>query len=181
MGDLFDDVGPDDEPTLDAQVARELPNHGAMPYRSISRGWQQDRSSYELSLPGEGWFVAITGAYSLAAASAALGPSLLAEYDIDRLTLSEVTSSSEHMKSLTTGIATWIRDRVTLEDGSRPHGIVYPSKWGTSFENWAMWMRRADDGTGGDPVVILETTTIGRLNRPFVQAAKLRGMRIYDA
>jgi hypothetical protein len=37
LSDLFDDVDPNDAATLAAQVAKELPQHGAMPYRSISK------------------------------------------------------------------------------------------------------------------------------------------------
>ena len=93
--------------------------------------------------------------------------------------VSELTSSSEDLKKLTTGIATWIRETVHLHDGERPHGIIYPSKWGSTFDNWAMWLRRKDDGTGADPLLHLETSTIGRHTKPFVDAAKLRGMKIF--
>jgi hypothetical protein len=35
LAELFDDVDADDASTLAEQIARELPAHGAMPYRSI--------------------------------------------------------------------------------------------------------------------------------------------------
>jgi hypothetical protein len=179
LTELFDDVEPDDAETFAEQVARELPAHGAMPYRSISQGWRQVRSLYELQLPQTGWFVDITGAESISAISEQLGPTLLAECNIEQLTLSELTSSSEELKKLTTGIATWIRDTVVLADGHRPHGIFYPSKWGTTLANYAMWLRRKDDGTGADPLTEVETSSIGRHTKPFVDAAKLRGMSIF--
>ncbi len=109
------------------------------------------RSLYELQLPYSGWFVDVTGAESISVLSERLGSTLLAECEVEHLTLSELTSSSEDLKKLTTGIATWIRDRTVLFDGGeRPHGIVYPSKWGgtTLGDNYAMWLRRTDDGTG---------------------------------
>jgi RES domain len=179
LTELFDDVSPGDAATLAAQIARELPLHGAMPYRSISRGWREVRSLYELQLPYSGWFIDVTGAESISVLSEQLS-SLLEEHGIAQLTLSELTSSSEAMKRLTTGIATWIRERIVLVDGERPHGIFYPSKWGTTLgDNYAMWLRRADDGTGPDPIIELEPSSIGKHTRPFVEAANLRGMRIF--
>ena len=71
-------------------------------------------------------------------------------------------NSSAQLKRLTTWIATWIRETVVLHDGAHPHGIVYPSKWGTTLDNWAMWLRRADDGTGTDAIVELESGTVGQ-------------------
>ena len=180
LSDLFDDVEPDDAATFAAQVAKELPQHGAMPYRSISKGWREMRSLYELQLPYSGWFVDITGAESISVLSERLGSTLLAECEVEHLTLSELTSSSEDLKKLTTGIATWIRDRTVLFDGERPLGIVYPSKWGTTLgDNYAMWLRRTDDGTGPDPVTEIEPSSIGKHTKPFVDAARLRGMRIF--
>jgi len=81
---------------------------------------------------------------------------------------------------LTTGIATWIRDQVVLFDGERPHGIMYPSKWGTTLgDNYAMWMRRTDDDIGPDPVRQLDYSSIGRHFEPLIDAAHLRGMAIF--
>jgi len=179
LTELFDDVGPGDADTFAEQIAGELPAHGAMPYRSIPRAWRQERSLYELKLPYSGWFVDITGAESISVVSEQLGPTLLAQCGIQQLTLSELASSSEEFKKLTTGIATWIRESVHLYDGERPHGVIYPSKWGRTFENWAMWLRRMDDETGSDPLTWVETFDIGRHTKPFVDAAQLRGMRIY--
>ncbi|BCP13994.1 RES domain-containing protein [Mycobacterium paraintracellulare] len=179
LAELFDDVDADDAATLAEQIARELLAHGAMPYRSIPQAWRQIRSLYELRLPSDGWFVDITGAESIAVVSQQLGPTLLAECGIDQLTLSELTSSSEKFKKLTTGVATWIRETIHLYDGHRPHGIVYPSKWGSTLTNYAMWLRRTDDQTGPDELAQIETTTIGLHTKPFVDAAKLRGMKTF--
>lgn len=178
LSELFDDAGPDDAYTFAEQVARELPAHGSMPYRSISQGWRQVRSLYELRLPLTGWFVNIVGAESISVLSRELRP-LLEQCSVDQLTLSELTSSAEELKALTTGIATWIRDTVHLQGGERPHGIVYPSKWGSNLDNWAMWLRRTDDDTGSDPVEITDTSGIGRHTEPLIKAARLRNMRIF--
>ncbi|OBK38622.1 hypothetical protein A5658_03635 [Mycobacterium sp. 1245111.1] len=179
MAELFDDVDDDDAATLAEQIARELPAHGAMAYRSIPQAWRQIRSLYELRLPRDGWFVDICGAESISVLTEQLGSTVLADCGIDQLTLSELTSSSEDFKALTTGIATWVRDTVQLFDGHRPHGIVYPSKWGSTLTNFAMWLRRTDDQTGSDDIEAIETTTIGLHTKSFVDAAKLRGMKTF--
>lgn len=176
--ELFDDVDADDESTLAAQVERELPGCGAMRYRSVSQGWRQDRRLYELRLPPTGWFVDIAGAESISAIDQQCRK-LLNDRGIDQLTLSHLSDSGEDAKAVTTGIATWIRNNITHHDGSRPHGIVYPSKWGANYTNWAMWLRRTDDGTGTDPVTITETFDIGKHTADFVAAAGLRGFKIY--
>ncbi|MDG4666373.1 RES domain-containing protein [Mycobacterium sp. 236(2023)] len=180
LTELFDDVDVNDAGTFAEQVARELPAHGGMPYRSISQGWRQGRSLYELRLPQDGWLVDVTGANSISVVSEWLGPTLLAECGVEELTLSELTSSAAVLKKLTTGIATWIRESIVLDDGARPHGVIYPSKWGTTLgDNCAMWLRRTDDGTGSDPLELIDTSNIGRHTKPFVDAAKLRGMQIF--
>lgn len=34
----------------------------------------------------------------------------------------------------------------SLEDGSLPHGVKYPSKHGADWSCWATWLREVDDG-----------------------------------
>lgn len=114
----------------------------------------------------------MTGADSISVIDRELS-ALMSRCAVGRLTLSELTDSSDQQKMLTIGIATWIRDSVMLDDGSRPHGIVYPSKWGSTLQNWAMWLRRTDDETGPDPVTVVEASDIGRHTAPFVNAAQL--------
>lgn len=129
LSELFDDVEQGEAATLAEQIARELPGHGAMPYRSIPRGWRTARSLYEMLLPEVGWFVDVTGAESISVIDRELRP-LLVQCGVEQLTLSELMATSDEMKPLTTGIATWVRREVVLHDGSIPHGIVYPSSGG---------------------------------------------------
>lgn len=178
LSEFFDDVDAEDQDTFAAQIAYELPRHGAMPYRSISKGWREIRSLYELTLPPEGWFIDVGTAESISALKANLEP-LLSAHGVDSLTLSELTDSSANFKPLTTGIAEWVRTTVTLHDGSTPHGFVYPSKWGTNKTNWAVWLRRRDDETGRDSISVADASQIGVHTAALVTAAKLRGMTIY--
>ncbi|EME58779.1 hypothetical protein G352_20991 [Rhodococcus ruber BKS 20-38] len=179
MTDLFDDVESTDALTLDGQIATELPAEcGAMPYKSISKGWREMRTLYELALPPDGWFVDVTGAYSVATIGHDLA-AFLRGHGIEQLTLSELTDSRQERKAVTTGIAEWIRHEVVLDDGSVPHGIYYLSKWGADMAAWAMWLRRRDDGLGADPLSVVEELPIGVHTRPLVEAARLRGMTVY--
>lgn len=178
LGELFDDAEPGDAATLAEQVARELPAHGAMRYRSVSQGWRQDRRIYELGLPDSGWFIDISGAESIATLDAECRE-LLADNGVDRLTLAELVDSGDAAKPVTTGIASWLRRVAVLEDGSLPHGIAYPSRWGSNLENWAMWLRRRDDEIGEDPVSVRDSAEIGMHTAELVQASKLRGFTIF--
>lgn len=176
LEDLFDDVGAGDMATLAEQIALELPAHGGMPYRSIPKAWRDARQLYELHLPVTGWFIDIADAGTIATVSATM-PNLLAAHDIADLTLSELTASTAAARRLTTAIATEIRARVVLDDGSLPHGIAYPSKKGTSLHNWALWMRRTDDGTGHDiNTRTVLSSALGRHSPELIKAAKNLGI-----
>lgn len=177
MADLFDDVDADDADTLDAQITAELPRHGAMAPRSISKGWRDARSIYTLRLPLSGWFVDVTASQSVSIIGAALQEPL-GELEIEELTLGEITGSLD--KAITTTISGWVRS-VVLDDGSLPHGIAYRSKWGADWQAWAIWQRRVDDGFSLDnePLKLLQQDQIGRHSKALVDAATMRNMRIY--
>lgn len=178
LSELFDDVAVGDAPTFADQVARELQGCGGMKYRSISRGWRDERKLYELQLPADGWFVDVTGANSIAALDLAC-PQILRRFDIKQLALAHLTNPEPESRRLTTALAAFLREHVVLDDGSVPHGVIYPSKWGSTVQNVAMWMRRTDDGTGEDPIGVAQEHTIGIGHPALVAAARLRGMTIY--
>ncbi|WP_307810579.1 RES domain-containing protein [Tomitella biformata] len=177
MADLFDDVSAVDSETLDAQIYSELPTHGSMPVRSISKGWRDARSSYTLSLPAAGWFVDVTASASVAIIGQAL-ESPLQKCGVDQLTLGEITGSLD--KDVTTTIASWLHGAV-LDDGSLPHGITYRSKWGAEWRTWAIWLREMDAGLESteEPTKSLMQDSIGAHSRPLIEAAILRNMRVY--
>jgi len=66
---------------------------------------------------------------------------------IGELHVPHLTADGADARAATTYIAAHVRNLV-LDDGSLPHGIVYPSKCGTDLKNYAVWLRRGDDGTG---------------------------------
>jgi hypothetical protein len=178
MTDLFDDVDDNDASTLDEQVAAELPQHGAMAPRSISKGWRDERTIYSLRLAPSGWFVDVAAAQSISAIGIALQDPLQ-ELGVNELTLHELTGSDTD-KKITTTIAEWVRS-VILDDGSLPHGIMYRSKWGADWETWAFWLRRVDDGfpLEIEPFKLLQEEEIGKHTKTLVEAAKMSNMRIY--
>jgi len=116
--------------------------------------WRDGRRMYEISLP-DGWWVDVASSETLSMVSAALEDTLLKWGITGTLTLSELTSSD---RRLTTRIATWLREEVTLDDGTQPLGIQFPSKYGRSGEaagtSWAYWMRAIDAGLSNEPVVV---------------------------
>lgn len=176
MEDLFDDVGAGDMATFAEQIAQELPSCGGMPYRSISKGWREARALYELSLPQTGWFIDITAMSSIATISATM-TDILAAHAVTDLTVSELTASTDGARRLTTAIATRIRTHTTLDDGSLPLGIAYPSKKGVSLQNWALWMRRTDDQTGSDiRARSVISSALGKHSQALIDATKALGI-----
>lgn len=78
---------------------------------------------FTVGLPAAGWWVALDAPESVAAIRTALGTGLpcLGVADLDLTLLYGVN------RRATVDIADWVRSAV-LDDGSRPHGIVYRSR-----------------------------------------------------
>ncbi|NEN04731.1 hypothetical protein G3T36_02505 [Diaminobutyricibacter tongyongensis] len=116
--------------------------------------WRDGRRMYEMTFP-EGWWVDVDSTDTLSTVSAALEEALLKWGITGTLTLSELTSND---RKLTTRIATWLREEVTLDDGSQPLGVQCPSKYGRSGvqtgTSWAYWMRAIDAGLSNEPVIV---------------------------
>jgi len=110
--------------------ARGLPGPGEIPVE-----WQWERSIYEVALPAHGWWVEIDAPQTMNALSSAMNG------QAGQLTLGHVCGDD---RRLTTRLAQLVRDS-TLDDGTLPLGIGFPSK--TAYGRcWAWWNRRADDG-----------------------------------
>lgn len=112
----------------------------------LPAGWRESHLMYKLEFD-PGWWVDITHSDTLMALSDGMRDELFM-LDIHLgLTLAEVVSDN---RSLTTAIAEWLRDSVTLDDDSAPVGIRFHSKHGKhddgDGECWAYWMREADAG-----------------------------------
>jgi hypothetical protein len=134
--------------------------------------WRDGRRMYQLSLPG-GWWVDVTSRDTLSAISAALEEPLLDLGITGTLTLSELTSNE---RKLTTRVATWLREEVTLDDGSQPLGIQFTSKYGHSADgagtSWAYWMRATDAGLTNEPATADSGTSIELSDPAFKHALK---------
>ena len=69
------------------------------------------------------------------------------------LTVSEATSGN---RALTTLIAAWLREQVTLDNGTQPIGVRFQTKHGHIGAGegvcWACWMRRLDAGLSDELV-----------------------------
>lgn len=116
--------------------------------------WRDGRRMYQLTFP-DGWWVDVTSSDTLSAISTALEEQLVKAGVSGTLTMSEMTSND---RKLTTRIATWLREEITLDDGSQPLGVQFTSKYGRSGEaegtSWAYWMRAIDAGLSAEPVVV---------------------------
>ncbi|HEY8310453.1 MAG TPA: hypothetical protein VIG47_07850, partial [Gemmatimonadaceae bacterium] len=133
--------------------------------------WRDGRRMYAITFP-DGWWVDAESSDTLSAVSASLEDILLKWGITGTLTMSELTSND---RKLTTRIATWLREEVTLDDGTQPLGIQFPSKYGRSGEaagtSWAYWMRAIDAGLSNEPVVVDEGLPIELNDAAFKRTA----------
>jgi hypothetical protein len=109
-----------------AELLEDLRNAG-VPVDGMDPDWRMDREIYTLEFPGLPW-VDLTHpdtVLAIKASGIAAG---------DRLTVSDLTGDD---RALTTSVAQWIRAQ-ELQDGRRPAGIRYPSKFGF-FEGNYCW------------------------------------------
>lgn len=113
---------------------------GHMPLGHIARSWRATRLIHTLTLPPDGWWVKLDDMHTIGLIEHALAP-LLRARGIDGLTISHLTGED---RVLTVTVADWLY-RHTAPDGSRPHGIVFPSKHGGG-DSYAYWMRGVNEG-----------------------------------
>jgi hypothetical protein len=142
-----------------AMVVADWDQAGTMRARWLPKAWRDGRVLYRLNYPS-GWWVDITSTSTLAALSSHL-ESELADLSITGgLTVAHVTSDD---RAITTLIARWLRDTVTLFDGTQPLGIRFTSKHGHPAGGtgtcWAYWMRATDAGLN-EPINIIGEAAI---------------------
>ncbi|RJT91533.1 hypothetical protein D6T64_01705 [Cryobacterium melibiosiphilum] len=137
-----------------SMVVADWDQAGTMRARWLPRVWRDGRVLYRLTYP-PGWWVDITSTRTLAALSAALDTELNDLGVSGGLTVAHVTSDD---RAITTLIAGWLRDTVTLFDGTQPLGIRFISKHGHPTNGtgtcWAYWMRATDAGLN-EPISII--------------------------
>ncbi|WP_168380833.1 MULTISPECIES: RES domain-containing protein [unclassified Microbacterium] len=105
---------------------------------AIPASWRKSRRVFEVEMSEPGWLVDVHHPASISAIEAAGGGAManwLARQGIPALTLSALTSEN---RMVTTTIADVIRT-ATLEDGSSPRGIQFPSKHGGGWCR-ALWL-----------------------------------------
>jgi len=102
--------------------------------------WRTGRLMFTVTLPTAGWWVALDAPESIAAIRSELG---------DRLALLGVTDLDLTVlyggnRAATVQIADWVRS-ITVDDDTRPHGIVYRSRH-AGGDVHAYWLRAVDAG-----------------------------------
>lgn len=129
--------------SLEEAITRDWNEAYQFPPGSVAAAWRDERLVYMLTLPTNGWFIDLEHARSLRAISDGIGaPRLSALGRTGHLTVADLRGNN---RLLTTAIAEWVWNQ-TLEDGKRPHGIVYGSKHDSDWRCWAVWLRQVDDG-----------------------------------
>lgn len=155
-------------------IVEEWDRQGTMKASWLPRVFREGRALYTLNFPA-GWWVDIAATETLAALSNLAGsawPS--AQGPIHRpLTLSDLTGDD---RTLTTAIAAYLRDEVTVDDGSELLGIQFTSKHGHpaggSGTCWAYWMRAVDLGLT-EPAQVYATHPITEADVAYAAALDL--------
>lgn len=98
---------------------------GHMPSGHVARSWRATRLMHTLTLLADGWWVQMDDMHTIGLIERELVP-LLQSRGIDALTISHLTGED---RVLTVTVADWLYQHIA-RDGTRPHGIVFPSKHG---------------------------------------------------
>jgi hypothetical protein len=142
-----------------AMVVADWDQAGTMRARWLPKAWREGRALYRLNYPA-GWWVDMTSTSTLTALSRHLEDELADLGITGRLTTAHIAGDD---RAITTLIATWLRDTVTLFDGAQPLGVRFISKHGhppgATGTCWAYWMRATDAGLD-EPVDIIDEATI---------------------
>jgi hypothetical protein len=153
-------------------VVADWDQQGTMRARWLPRVWRDGRIIYSLTYP-PGWWIDITSSDTLAVLSSALETELADLGVTGGLTLAHVTGDD---RSITTLIARWLRDTVTLDDGTQPLGVRFVSKHGHPTGGggvcWAYWMRATDAGLP-EPVVVSDQPAIDERDPDLLAAQRL--------
>ena len=105
---------------------------------AIPASWRESRRVFEVEMSGAGWLADVHHPASISAIESAGDGTMarwLARQGVPALTLSTLTSEN---RMVTTTIADVIRT-ATLEDGTTPRGIQFPSKHGGGWCR-ALWL-----------------------------------------
>ncbi|WP_159078214.1 hypothetical protein [Homoserinimonas hongtaonis] len=125
------------------QIVEEWNALGTMRASWLPTAFREGRELYTISFP-EGWWVDITKMETIAALN-----KLAEEIDglPEELTLGHLTGND---REITTAIATLLRTKIELDDGTVPLGIEFGTKHGQPAGGggtcWAYWMRQLDVG-----------------------------------
>lgn len=145
--------------TLWAEIVDDWERAGTAKANRLPTVFREGRALYTLEFP-EGWWADIAATETLTALDDLFADSWGTSVGLvtSQLTLQHITSDD---RSITTAIATLLREYVTLEDETAPLGIEFPSKHGHPADGtgacWAYWMRGRDAGlTEGASVVRID-------------------------
>ena len=142
----------------------------------VATQWRLERKLFRLRMPKSGWWVDMESANSMAAIASGIGLELAVQ-GVTQVDRSVVLSPN---RGPTVAMATWIRS-LTLDDGSRPLGATWESRYGFG-RVWAYWMRRVDDGlpvSSGAVTTIGEGATISRDGAAIGRVAEAFGIHIW--
>ncbi len=142
----------EDVDTYRRRLTEELHQRGLPGPGEVPVDWQLASGLYRVRLPEAGWWVIVDCPETLNALSERMSGSA------GQLTIGHICGDN---LSLTTQLAQVIRDS-TLDDGSLPVGVAFPSK--TAYGRcWAWWNRRADDNLlpGSNDPKLTDSSNIG--------------------
>lgn len=106
-----------------------------IPIDGMEPDWRLNREIYRLEFPGRPWVDLTHPDTIIAIKTSDIAAS-------DRMSVADLTGDD---RALTTAVAQWIRAQ-QLDDGARPAGLKYPSKFGFSSDDycWAGFLEKQD-------------------------------------
>ncbi|MFL0360884.1 RES domain-containing protein [Curtobacterium flaccumfaciens] len=149
-------------------VAAEWEERSFMQTGALPRSWRDDRAALLIRQPAVGWLVDVEHPDSISA----LEPILTTHLLVGGYATFTTAALRSDDRALTTAIADIVHD-ATLDDGSRPIGIHFGSKFGGSWCR-AFWLDRAAAG-----LTVTGTEAITLDNPDFLTATRRFGIRAF--
>ena len=153
-------------------VAAEWQESAFMGIGAVPRQWRTERRMFRIGAVGSGTWIDVEHPDSIAAIEGRL-EDVLARHGVRALTTAVLRGDN---RIVTTAVAAILR-RITLDDGSVPHGIHLGSKWGGGWCR-AVWLPGAEDQWSTD-LISLSGEDVLATDEHLIRASERFRIRVF--